>query len=117
MPGPDSVGALTRLLVPRLLTTGTVVGATTTVRVGVASLQLLGRRVPPLAVLAAQASLGGPGTARAQATFRDELLATARESAEISWREMRRGIDRLDALTRPGDEPAAPHRRPYRVKP
>ena len=53
----------------------------------------------------------------AERTLRDELVALARESAELSWREMRRGVDALDASTRPVDGPRSdtPHR-PYRVK-
>lgn len=68
--------------------------------------------------LAVKASAGGAETERAQVMFRDELIALARESAEISWRELRRGVDELDASTRPDEPPAAqPARRPYRVKP
>lgn len=52
----------------------------------------------------------------AQARFRDDLLSLARESAERSWRELRRGIDDLDALTRPGNTTAARPHRPHRVK-
>ena len=51
-------------------------------------------------------------------TFRDELVALARDSAEASWRELRRGVDDLDAFTRPDErESERPARRPYRVKP
>jgi hypothetical protein len=54
----------------------------------------------------------------AGAAFRDELIVLVRESAEVSWREMRRGVDDLDAFTRPGglDGRALPSR-PYRAKP
>ena len=60
---------------------------------------------------------GGTDTRAAEATLRDELVALARESAELSWRELRRGVDALDSYTRPIDTPRsdAP-RRPYRVK-
>lgn len=106
-----------RLAIPRLLTTGSVVGATTTFRVAAGCLELLAARTPPLMTLAVRASFGGPGTERAQATFRDELVGLARESAEVSWRELRRGVDQLDASTRPDEPPAAgPPHRPYRVK-
>jgi hypothetical protein len=105
-------------MIPRLLTTGSVVGAATTFRVAAGCLELLAARTPPLVTLALRASVGGSDTARAQATFRDELVGLARESAEISWRELRRGVEQLDASTRPGEPPAAgPPRRPYRVKP
>jgi hypothetical protein len=70
--------------------------------------------------LAVRASAPRNRSATAQAAFRDELVALARDSAEASWRELRRGVDDLDAFTRP-DEPepdqARPARRPYRVKP
>lgn len=67
--------------------------------------------------LAVQASFGSD-SGTAEATLRDEIVALARDSAELSWREMRRGLDALDASTRPIDEPRSesPHR-PYRVKP
>jgi hypothetical protein len=108
---------MSRLAIPRLLTTGSVVGATTTFRVAAGCLELLAQRTPPLMTLAVRASLGGPETERAQATFRDELVGLARESAEVSWRELRRGVDQLDAWTRPDGPPAGgPPRRPYRVK-
>lgn len=110
--------ALSRLLIPRLLTTGSVVGAATAFRVGTGCLGVLRERTPPLVRLAVQASVGGADTERAQATFRDELIALARESSEVSWRELRRGVDDLDAWTRPRDQPANRRvRRPYRVKP
>jgi hypothetical protein len=108
-----------RLLIPRLLTTGSVVGAATTFRVAAGCLELLVQRTPPLMTLALTASMGGPQGERAQATFRDELVGLARESAEVSWRELRRGVDQLDASTRPAQPATAtPSRpRPYRVKP
>jgi hypothetical protein len=93
------------------------VGATTAVRMGAGCARLLGRRTGPLVSLAVRASLGSDaGTA--EATLRDEIVALARDSAELSWREMRRGVDALDASTRPIDVPRSdtPHR-PYRVKP
>jgi hypothetical protein len=53
---------------------------------------------------------------KAQAAFRDDLIALARDSAELSWRELRRGVDELDAFTRPHEEPGGRPQRPYRVK-
>jgi hypothetical protein len=78
--------------------------------------ELFAKRTPPLLGLAVRGSIG-PDAAKAQATFRDELLALARESTEVSWRELRRGVDELDGFTRPVAEPlrSAP-RRPARVK-
>lgn len=108
---------MSRLLIPRLLTTGSVVGAATTWRVTAGCLELLVQRTPPLMTLAVRASIGGSGTEQAQATFRDQLIGLARDCSETSWRELRRGVDQLDAATRPVPPPAgAPHRRPHRVK-
>lgn len=90
--------------------------AATAVRVSATCLELLAERTPPLVTLAVRGSLGGPGTATSQAAFRDELVALARDSAERSWRELRRGVDQLDAFTRPADGRDVSSRRPYRVK-
>jgi hypothetical protein len=87
--------------------------------VGTGCALLVRRRSGPLVSLAVRASLGraGPATQTAEATLRDELVALARESAELSWRELRRGVDALDSSTRPVDWPrSGPPRRPYRVK-
>ena len=94
-----------------------MVGATTAFRVGTGCALLLRRRSGPLVSLAVQASFGSDAQT-AEATLRDELVALARESAELSWREMRRGVDALDSVTRPIDTPRSEQpRRPYRVKP
>jgi hypothetical protein len=86
------------------------------VRVGARCAELFAKRTPPLLGLAVRGSIG-PGADKAQATFRDELLALARESTEVSWRELRRGVDELDGFTRPVQDPLhTPPRRPYRVK-
>jgi hypothetical protein len=92
------------------------VSSATAFRVGVSSLELLVERTPPLVRLAVTASLGGREMRKAQAAFRDDLIALARDSAELSWRELRRGVDDLDAFTRPDKEPGARPQRPYRVK-
>jgi hypothetical protein len=113
------LSALSRTLIPRLITTSSVVGATTAFRVGAGCALLLQRRSGPLVGLAVRASFGraGPETEAAEATLRDELVALARESAELSWRELRRGVNALDSYTRPIDEPpGGPLQRPYRVK-
>ncbi len=95
-----------------------MVGATTAFRVGAGCASLLGRRSAPLVSLAVQASLGGADSRTAEATLRDELVSLARESAELSWRELRRGVDALDLSTRPHDRPRSDTpSRPYRVKP
>jgi hypothetical protein len=99
-----------------MLTTGSLVTSATAFRVGVGWLQLVAQRTPPLARLAVTATVGDGKTHQAQAAFRDDLIALARDSAELSWRELRRGVDELDALTRPSQDPAARPHRPYRVK-
>ena len=53
----------------------------------------------------------------AQARFRDELIALARESSELALREIRRGLEDLDSFTRPDGDPEAAPRRAYRAKP
>jgi hypothetical protein len=108
---------LDRLLVPRVLATGSFVSATTAFRVGTNWLGLVAQRLPPLVRLALVTSAGRDDTGVAQAAFRDELIALVRDSAEVSWREMRRGVDDLDAFTRAAEPsgPALPSR-PYRAK-
>jgi hypothetical protein len=108
--------ALSRTLIPRLITTSSVVGATTAFRVGAGCARLLRHRSGPLVSLAVRASFGAD-TQTAEATLRDEVVALARDSAELSWRELRRGVDALDSYTRPVDRPRSDQaRRPYRVK-
>jgi hypothetical protein len=89
----------------------------TAFRIAIGCGGLLLERTPPLTRLALTIALGGQDAGRAEAMFRDDLLALVRDSAEASWREVRRGIDDLDRITRdgatvPGDAPY----RPYRVK-
>jgi hypothetical protein len=99
-----------------MLTAGSLVSSATAFRVASGCIQLWVERTPPLVGLGVTASVGGRGTRKAQAAFRDDLIALARDSAELSWRELRRGVDDFDALTRPGAEPGARPQRPYRVK-
>jgi hypothetical protein len=99
-----------------MLATGSLVSSATAFRVGAGCLELWLERAPDLLKLAAQASVGGARTGTAQAAFRDDFIALARDSAEVSWRELRRGVDQLDALTRRDDEPGERPHRPYRVK-
>jgi hypothetical protein len=101
-----------------MLATGSLVGALTALRMGAGELELLATRAPRLVRLGLTASASAPDAARAEATFRDELLELARESAELVWRELRRGVDDLDAFTRTDrPQPQAPPRRYARVKP
>ena len=101
-----------------MLVTGSVLSAATAFRVGASCLELLVKRTPPLVRLAVLASVGPADTAKAEAAFRDDLLALVRDSTEASWRELRRGADDLAVFTRPDEEQTEqPPRRPYRVKP
>lgn len=100
-----------------MLAAGSLVTSATAFRVGAGCFELWLDRGPALVRLAAQASLGGAGTGRARAAFRDDFIALARDSAEVSWRELRRGVDDLDAFTRPDEEPGERPHRPYRVVP
>jgi hypothetical protein len=100
-----------------MLLTGSVMGTTTALRVGVGCAELLVERTPPLVRLALTATAGFEN-GKAQAEFRDELLSLTRDAAEVTWRELRRGVDDLDAYTRTGEEHALrARRRPQRVKP
>jgi hypothetical protein len=100
-----------------MLATGSFVTSATAFRVGAACLELWVKRTPLLLRLAVRASVGGAETGKAQWAFRDDLIALARDWAEVSWRELRRGVDDLDAFTRLDDEPGVRPHRPYRVKP
>jgi hypothetical protein len=107
---------VSQLRVPRLLAIGTVVALSTAVRTGAASVALSMGRVRPLVQLAVAASGRGPDADVASATLRDELLGLMRDATEAHWRELRRGIDEFDGLTRPdGAESSGPRRR-HRVK-
>ena len=79
---------------------------------------LISQRLPPLVRLALATSAGRGEAGVAEAAFRDELIALVRDSAEVSWREMRRGVDDLDAFTRPAEPNGHPlPSRPHRAKP
>jgi hypothetical protein len=96
-----------------MLATGSVVTSATAFRVGLGCLELWAKRTPPLVRQAFNASAGD---SKAQAAFRDDFIALARDGAELSWRELRRWLDDLDRFTRSDDEPGARPHRPYRVK-
>jgi hypothetical protein len=80
---------------------------------------MLARRGPSLVWLGLKASPFAPDTAQAQATFRDEAIGLARDASELVWRELRRGVDDLDSLTRTDKwrQPGRLPRRYNRVKP
>ena len=98
-----------------MVVTSSALSAATAARVGAGCVALAIRRAPRLAGLAALASAGPARDDTAGMTFRDELIGLLRDSAEVSWREWRRGVDELDRLTRPAAE-GAPRRR-HRVVP
>jgi hypothetical protein len=98
-----------------MVVTSSALSAATAARVGGGCATLAIRRGPRLVRLAALASAGPSRDGTADMTFRDELIALLRDSAEVSWREWRRGVDELDRLTRPGAEGAP--RRHHRVVP
>jgi hypothetical protein len=99
-----------------MLTAGTLVSSTTALRLTRAWVELWADRTPPLARHALKATVGGEDMPTAQAAFRDEMIALARASAEVSWRELRKGVHQYDALTRVGESPDAEPHRPHRVK-
>jgi hypothetical protein len=87
--------------------------ASTGVRIGIGWFGLWSRRIPPLVPLALRTV--GAADRHAEGILRDEVIAVFRNSAEICWREMRRGVDDIENATRRGEEFGVP-RRPYRVK-
>jgi hypothetical protein len=102
----------------RMLVTGGIMSAATVFRTGIGCAELLARRAPGLMQLSAHTQDGSARDAAAQARFRDELIALARDSSELALREIRRGIEDLDSFTRPGeDAEAVPERRFYKAKP
>jgi hypothetical protein len=91
-------------------------GAASVIRAGVGCAELWSQRAPSLVKLVAESREQAIGAGKAQAQFRDELLAMARDSSEVALRELRRGLEDLDTFTRPDEEPAGPPTRPYRAK-
>jgi hypothetical protein len=61
---------------------------------------MLAKRGPSVVWLGVKASPLAPDSAHAQARFRDEVIGLARDASELVWRELRRGVDDLDTLTR-----------------
>jgi hypothetical protein len=100
-----------------MLAAGSLVSSATAFRVGAGCFQLWVERAPELAGHALRATAGGADGSTAQAAFRDDLLAFAGDLAEVSFREMRRGVEHLDEFTRGDDQPGERPHRPYRVKP
>jgi hypothetical protein len=99
-----------------MFTTGCVVSASTAFRVGVGWLEAWSEAAPKLMQLGFSSWEGKGDATRAQAEFRDEMIALARKSSELALSELRRGVADLDAFTRPkGDQTARPTR-PYKAK-
>jgi hypothetical protein len=94
-----------------MLVTGSAVGALTAARAGSRCLFTVATGTPPLMRTGVRALVGA---APAQWTFRDDFIALAHDTADICWREARRGLDELDAYTRPARDEGP--ERPYRVK-
>ena len=99
-----------------MLAAGSLVSSATAFRLGAGCFELWLDRAPELARLAVRASVGGGDSGTAGAAFRDDLIAFAGDLAEVSFREMRRGVEHLDSFTRRDDEPGERPHRPYRVK-
>jgi hypothetical protein len=103
-----------RLLLPRLLATGSILLATATLRTCSRSLKLCAEHSTSLVRLTADFASGSPSAPKSRQMFRDELLGLMRELADVSWHESRRAIDALDLRTHSGcttsDQPARPHR-------
>jgi hypothetical protein len=99
-----------------MLAAGSLISSATVVRVGLGCCDLWAKKAPTLMRRAVDASLGTAETERAQAELRDDLIALARESGELSYREMRRAVDDFDKFTRPRDQPGTKPFRPYRAK-
>jgi hypothetical protein len=100
-----------------MLATGFAMGAASVLRTGIGCLELWSERMPELAQVGSESRSDHVDAAQAEASFRDQLIALARESSEIALRELRRGVYDLDAFTRPDDPPAEKPARPYKAKP
>lgn len=103
-----------------LLATGALMSAASAVRAGTGCLELWSERVPSLVRLAAELDEHpdrAPDQRQAmEGHVREELMALARESAEIVMREIRRGLEDLDTYTRSENEGPGGAARPYRAK-
>ncbi len=72
-----------------------LLGATTAFRAGAGYLGVWSSRAPQLMRLSLDACMRSPG--REDGCLREELVAFARESADVVVDEVRRGIDDLEA--------------------
>jgi hypothetical protein len=99
-----------------MFTTGCVMSAATAFRTGRGCLELCSERGASLVRLGLESQQAAENAARARGQFRDELIAMARDCTEIAVRELRRGVEDLDAFTRPEEPQAGRPRRPYKAK-
>jgi len=100
-----------------MLATGWAIGVASVMRTGLGWLALWSERVPPLMSLGTELREGQSGADQAVGRFRDELIAIARDSSDLAARELRRGLEDLDAFTRDAESRSTGGRRPYKVKP
>lgn len=95
----------------RTLVTSAVVGAAGSARAGVGMAELTVRRSPSLLLLSARATLiRGPGGARAEAVFRDQLVTLLDDLGELAWRQARRARLELSERTSPNGATRRVHR-------
>jgi hypothetical protein len=103
-----------------MLATGALMIVASAVRAGAGCLELWSERVPELVRITAEMDEhddeSGEERAAMQLRVRDELMAVARNSAEIVMRELRRGVEDLDTYTREEESGAGGPPRPYRAK-
>jgi hypothetical protein len=103
-----------------LLATGALMSAASAVRAGTGCLELWSERMPALVRLAAEIDEQPEGRSEERDAMegraREEMMAVARESAEIVMREIRRGLEDLDTFTRTEDQGPGGVARPYRAK-
>jgi hypothetical protein len=99
-----------------MFTTGCMMSAATAFRTGVGCLELWTESAPKLMKLGVESWEATPSSGKAQAEFRDEMIALARSSSEVALTELRRGVDDLDAFTRPEEGQTAQATRPYKAK-
>jgi hypothetical protein len=99
-----------------MCTTGLMMSAATAFRTGVGCLELWSESGPKLMRLGFESWEATANSGKAQAEFRDELIALARGSSEVALSELRRGVDDLDAFTRPEEGRTERSTRPYKAK-
>jgi hypothetical protein len=99
-----------------MFTTACMMSAATAFRTGIGCLELWTESAPKLMKLGVESWEAKDGSGKAQLEFRDELIGLARGSSELALSELRRGVDDLDAFTRPEEGQTAQTTRPYKAK-